>query len=66
MSFSERGEEELDVGDDTYLVTRPVNGSRGSILSVAERLNMIDQVRRSDVIQVNVCQAGFFKEFNVC
>ena len=38
-NFTALGEEEIDIGDDTFLVTRPVNGGNGSILSVAVRLN---------------------------
>ena len=38
-NFTALGEEEIDIRDDTFLVTRPVNGGNGSILSVAARLN---------------------------
>jgi TonB-dependent receptor len=38
-NYTALGEEEIEIGDDTYLVTRPVNGGDGSILSVAVRLN---------------------------
>jgi TonB-dependent receptor len=38
-NYTALGEEEIEIGDDTYLVTRPVNGGNGSILSVAARMN---------------------------
>jgi TonB-dependent receptor len=38
-NFTALGEEEIDIADDTYLVTRPVNGGEGSILTASARLN---------------------------
>ena len=38
-NFTAIGEETIEIGDDTFLVTRPINGGDGSILSVSAGLN---------------------------
>jgi outer membrane receptor protein involved in Fe transport len=38
-NFTALGEETIEIGDDTFLVTRPVNGGDGSILTASARIN---------------------------
>jgi TonB-dependent receptor len=47
-NFTALGEETIEIGDDTFLVTRPVNGGDGSILTASAKLNQnLRQITRA-------------------